>query len=92
MSKNEEPKKIEILKVVLKIGKEELSLTIDEAKRLKAELNKIFADSKTEYIPMYPRSWNPFQQYGVGSICDPLASLPNQSLVQALVKGNWADV
>jgi len=46
--------KIEIQKIVIQIGKKEVSLTIEEAKELQNILDQTFGKKETVYIPSYP--------------------------------------
>ena len=50
---NEEQKtKVEVTKVTVKIGKKELTLSLDEAKQLRDELSKALGDVR--YYPSWP--------------------------------------
>ena len=52
--------KVEIKKVVIKIGDKELSLSIDEAKELKTILNQTFGGGETIYVPTVIREYPPY--------------------------------
>lgn len=39
----DEPKQIEVSKIIIKVGNQEIALTLDEAKKLKEELKKLFS-------------------------------------------------
>lgn len=46
--------KIEIKKIVIKVGEKELSFSLEEAKELQDILNKTFGGEKTVWFPSYP--------------------------------------
>ena len=44
--------KVEIEKIIIKVGDKELSLSVDEAKELKTILNELFAEKEIVYSPI----------------------------------------
>lgn len=46
--------KIEIKKIVIKVGEKELSFSMEEAKELQNILNETFGGEKAIYFPSYP--------------------------------------
>ena len=54
-------KNVKVSNISIKIGKNKITLTLDEAKELKELLNETFGDKETVYIPqpypIYERPW-----------------------------------
>lgn len=47
-------KKVEMVKITLKIGDSMFELSLEEAKELKATLDKVFCEKEIQYVPTYP--------------------------------------
>jgi hypothetical protein len=47
-------KKVEVARIVIKVGEKELSFTLDEAKEMKELLSKILGEDKVVYVPSSP--------------------------------------
>jgi hypothetical protein len=47
-------KKVEVARIVIKVGEKELSFTLDEAKEMKEILSKLLGEDKVVYIPSSP--------------------------------------
>jgi hypothetical protein len=54
MTKKIEVQKTEVVSIKLRIKGKEIDLSLEEAKELKDELNKVFAEPVKEYVPYYP--------------------------------------
>jgi hypothetical protein len=62
MSKKVEVKKTEVVSVKLRVKGKEIDLSLEEAKELKDELTKLFAEPVKEYVP-YPSPYIPYVPY-----------------------------
>ena len=60
--------KVKIENIELKLGKQKIVLSIDQAKELKNILNETFGDKEKEYIryPVYIQHWATYWPYQTG--------------------------
>jgi hypothetical protein len=59
--KHKEPETIKIECIIIKIGKKEITLTVEEAKSLRKELENLLGReySSSNWYPYYPVNWPP---------------------------------
>lgn len=82
-----------IVKITLVIAGVKVEATVEQLKELKSELNKLLAEPKTEYVPYFPKPYNPYPwqnpfswstTYG-GGLCGGLDSQKTYQIPQDLL-------